>query len=87
MTRRWPQWWDWELELSPHLVKRMSDRSFTELDLRTMLERSREYRPDITDGRWVIVTVHHRRTWEVIVEPDAHAERLVVITAYPRWES
>ena len=27
MRRRgWPDWWDWELELSPHLLKRMTDR-------------------------------------------------------------
>jgi hypothetical protein len=33
----WPGWWDWELELSPHLLKRMTDRRFTEIDLRRML--------------------------------------------------
>lgn len=33
----WPQWWDWELEFSPHLLKRMVDRSFNEIDLRSML--------------------------------------------------
>ena len=86
MVRR-PQWWDWELELSPHLAKRMLDRSFSEIDLRTMLEHSKDHKPDIVDGRWVIVTVYHRRTWEVVVEPDVDAERLVVITAYPCWES
>jgi len=35
----WPEWWDWELELSPHLLKRMLDRGFTESDLRRMLEQ------------------------------------------------
>jgi len=87
IRRRWPEWWDWELELSSHLFKRMLDRSFSELDLRTMLEHSRGYRPDIVEGRWVIVTSHRRRTWEVVVEPDFNARRLVVITAYPYWES
>lgn len=84
---RWPEWWDWELELNPHSFKRMVDRSFSELDLRVMLEHSRGYRPDIVEGRWVIVTLRRRRTWEVIVEPDFDAKRLVVITAYPYWES
>lgn len=65
----------------------MVDRSFSELDLRVMLEHSRGYRPDIVEGRWVIVTLRRRRTWEVIVEPDFDAKRLVVITAYPYWES
>ncbi len=87
IRHRWPEWWDWELELSPHLFKRMLDRSFSELDLRAMLERSRGYRPDIVNGRWVIVTSHRGKTWEVIVEPDPNTERVVVITAYPYWES
>jgi hypothetical protein len=39
----WPGWWDWELELSPHLLKRMTDRRFTEIDLRRMLERASGY--------------------------------------------
>ncbi len=86
IRHRWPEWWDWELEFSPHLFKRMLDRSFSEVDLRAMLERSRGYRPDIVDGRWVIVTSHRGKTWEVIVEPDFNATRLVVITAYPYWE-
>jgi hypothetical protein len=65
----------------------MLDRGFTELDLRAMLEHSRGYRPDIVEGRWVIVTSHRRQTWEVIVEPDFRAKQIVVITAYPYWES
>src|SRR5438105_4588007 len=27
----WPSWWDWDLELSPHLLKRMIERDFDEL--------------------------------------------------------
>jgi hypothetical protein len=87
IRRRWPEWWDWELELSSHLFKRMLDRGFSELDLRTMLDHSRGYRPDIVEGRWLIVTSHRKRTWEVVVEPDFYARRLVVITAYPYWGS
>ena len=75
------------MELSPHLIKRMLDRGFSELDLRTMFEHSRDYKADIVAGRWVIITSHRRRTWEVIVEPDSDAKRLLVITAYPCWES
>jgi hypothetical protein len=54
--RGWPEWWDWELELSPHLFKRMDDRRFTEIDLRRMLERASGYREDVVEGRWVIET-------------------------------
>jgi hypothetical protein len=65
----------------------MTDRRFSETDLRAMLERARGFRQDIVEGRWVIDTLHRRRRWELIVEPDHDARRLVVITAYSRWES
>ena len=61
----------------------MEDRRFTELDLRRMLGRAKGYRADIVPGRWVIGTGHRRQRWEVVVEPDAAAQLLVVITAYP----
>ena len=87
MSRRdWPEWWEWELELSPHLLKRMTDRRFTEIDLRRMLERALDYREDVVDGRWVIDAQHRGRAWEVIVEPDWERQWLVVVTAYPVWE-
>jgi hypothetical protein len=82
----WPQWWDRELELTPHLIKRMDDRNFNELDLRTMLKKATSYREDIEDGRWAIETRHQKRPWEVIIEPDNANKLLVVITAYPVWE-
>lgn len=65
----------------------MADRNFSELDLRTMLEHAKDYRSDIIEGRWVIVTSHRRRKWEVVVEPDLEEKHLIVITAYPYWES
>lgn len=80
---QWPEWWAWELELSPHVEKRMVDRDFTEVDLRTMLENAESYRADIIEGRWLIATRHRRHAWHVIVEPDFIESLLVVITAYP----
>lgn len=85
--KSWPAWWEWEIEISPHALKRMGDRSFTEVDLRSMLERGQKFRSDIVEGRWVIETRHARRRWEVIVEPDAESELLVIVTAYAVWES
>jgi Domain of unknown function (DUF4258) len=82
----WPDWWDWELELSSHLLKRMTDRRFTEIDLRRMLERASGYREDVVEGRWIIETRHRGRPWEVIVEPDRGRQLLVVVTAYRVWE-
>jgi hypothetical protein len=74
------------LELSPHLLKRMDDRRFTEIDLRRMLERASSYREDVVDDRWVIGTKHRGKAWETIVEPDFERRLLVVVTAYPVWE-
>ena len=72
--------------MTPRLLKRMEDRNFTEVDLRSMLERTISYRLDVVEGRWVIVTRHRRHPWKVIVEPDLGAKLLVVVTAYPVWE-
>lgn len=80
---RWPEWRDWELELSPHLFKRMADRRSSEPDLRAMLDHPRGYRPDIIEGRWVVVVVYRKRTWEVVAEPDPESRHLVVVAAYP----
>lgn len=81
--REWPPWWTWDLELSAHLLKRMEERGFTEIDLRRMLEQATGHREDILDGRFVINTRHGGRSWDVIVEPDEIRQLLVVITAYP----
>ena len=81
--RRWPEWWNWELEIIPHLLKRMGDRRFTEVDVRRMLHVTYRLRRDIEPGRWVALTRHRGARWEVILEPDREAEILVVITAYP----
>jgi hypothetical protein len=81
-----PDWWDWELELTPHLEKRMEDRDFTELDLRSMLQRARSHHPDHVEGRYVIPATHRGRMWRVIVEPDESDSLLVVITCYPVGE-
>ena len=73
----------WELELSAHLLKRMEDRGFNEVDLRRMLEHAAGHRADILEGRFVIEARHAGRQWDVIVEPDEIRQLLVVITAYP----
>ncbi len=80
----WPLWWEWELEITPHLEKRMEQRDFTEIDLRTMMHRATGYRPDVEPGRWVIETRQGNRGWEGGVEPDNEERRLGVVTAYPK---
>jgi hypothetical protein len=79
----WPDWWDWELDLSAHVLKRMMDRRFNEVDLRGMMSEAFDVHADHEAGRWVVDATHESRPWEVIVEPDETDERLVVITAYP----
>lgn len=83
----WPEWWFWDLELSPHLLKRMADRDFTELDLRLMLEDASGYHKNHEAGRWVVETTLRRLPWEVIVEPDEVRHTLVIVTAYPVGEA
>jgi hypothetical protein len=77
-----PSWWDWELELTPHLEKRMEDRDFTELDLRRMFEVATDVRPDTVDARFVVETSHRGGPWHIIVEPDDELQCIVVVTAY-----
>ena len=69
--------------MSAHLLKRMEDRAFNEVELRRMLEHARGHRADILEGRFVIDARHAGQPWEVIVEPDEVRSLLVVITAYP----
>lgn len=79
----WPQWWHWDLVLSPHGVKRMSDRGFGEADLRLMLASAHSCRRDRVAGRWIIEAEHYGSSWHVIVEPEQGRKLLVFVTAYP----
>jgi hypothetical protein len=53
-----------------------------EVDVRAMLERATRYEPSVVEGRFMIHSVHRQRPWIVIVEPDAEARLLVVVTVY-----
>lgn len=78
----WPSWWDWELEFTPHLLKRMIDRQFNEADLRLMMDEATNYRKNHEEGRYAVESRHDNRPWEVIVEPLLDEQVLLVITAY-----
>ena len=82
MAGEWPEWWHWELEWTPHLLKRMVDRGFNEVDLRQMLDNATGFRPSATHGRFVLATRYDGTYWEIVVEPDETAQQLLVITAY-----
>jgi hypothetical protein len=78
-----PEWWEWELELSAHLLKRMVDRGFSEIDLRLMMENAIGIVEDeVAPGRWIVETRHAGEQWHVIVEPDFGDQVVVVVTAY-----
>jgi len=79
----WPPWWEWELEFTPHLLKRMIDRQFSEADLRRMLDDATGFRKNHEEGRFAVQTSHDARPWEVIVEPLENEQIVLVITAYP----
>jgi len=82
MLEKPPDWWDFELELSPHLEDRMIDRGFSEADLRLMIEVAQDLGVGKTPGRWIVRTSHLGEAWEVVVEPDGVDRVIVVITAY-----
>ena len=78
----WPEWWEWELDISDHVYENMPAREFTEIDLRRMMEHATSYKPDVEEGRWRIETSFRGLPWEVIVEPVSENRLLVVVTAY-----
>lgn len=75
--------WSWELEFTPHLLKRMVDRGFNEIDLRAMLEEASGYRSTGETGRWIVETGRASAAWEVVLEPIESERITLVITAYP----
>jgi hypothetical protein len=81
-----PIWWDWEIEITPHIEKRMVQRGFTEIDLRKMLDSTYEIQPDIVEGRWTAKTRNNNAKWEVVVEPDYDEKVQVIVTAYSTGE-
>ena len=78
----WPEWWQWELELTPHLERRMAERGIDELTLRAILQTAKGWHPVELPGRYAIVAMHKRSDWRIIVEPDPSERVLVVVTAY-----
>ena len=78
----WPEWWRYEVILSPHALDRMEERGLAETDLRAMLEDAADYRESAAPGRFIIATTFGVQNWEIVVEPDEREAVLVVVTAY-----
>ena len=47
-----------------------------------MLERATGFEASVVEGRFLIQTLRGQGPWVVIVEPDAEATLLVVVTVY-----
>ena len=77
-----PEWWNWDLSFTSHAELRMQQRGVTEVDVRAMLEKATGFEPNVVEGRFMIDVRHQRNPWIVIVEPDADAKLLVVVTVY-----
>ena len=54
----------------------------TEVEVRAMLERATGFEASVVEGRFTIHTRRGQSPWFVIVEPDADAKLLVVVTVY-----
>jgi Domain of unknown function (DUF4258) len=77
-----PEWWNWDLSFTGHAELRMEQRVVTEVEVRAMLERATGFEASVVEGRFMIHTQCGQSPWVVIVEPDAEARWLVVVTVY-----
>jgi Domain of unknown function (DUF4258) len=78
----WPAWWRYDIVISPHVIERMQERGFSEIDLRTMLDDAVGHRPSVMPGRFLIEALRGAERWEIVVEPDELERLLTVVTAY-----
>ena len=77
-----PEWWSWDLSFTGHAELRMQQRGVTEVEVRAMLERATGFEAGVVEGRFMVHTQRGQSPWVVIVEPDAEARLLVVVTVY-----
>jgi len=64
-----------------HRTRRVST-IVTEVEVGAMLERATGFEASVVEGRFIIQSRHGQSPWIVIVEPDAEASLLVVVTVY-----
>ncbi|MEO0588300.1 MAG: hypothetical protein AAF078_11755 [Planctomycetota bacterium] len=83
MTIIWPQWWQWDLSLSPRLSESLDDLGVSEPDVLTMLELADRFRPARVAGRYVVEAEHADTDWDVTIEPDTARGQVTIISAKP----
>jgi hypothetical protein len=76
-----PDWWNWDIELNSHVLKRMADRNFNETELRLMLEDATQW-IEQSHGKWIVSCRLNSAAWEAIVRPDKAECCIVVATFY-----
>jgi hypothetical protein len=76
------EWWNWDLSFTSHADLRMEQRAVTEVEVRGMLEKATGFEPNVVEGRFMINVRHLQSPWIVIVERDAEAKLLVIVTVY-----
>jgi len=69
------------------LQKRMTDRGFSEVDLRHLLEYPMLVEPTAGGLRWRVESRLRGSAWTVIVEPDEVEHVVVVVTAWNNTEA
>jgi hypothetical protein len=80
--RRLPEWWNWPFVLTPHVELRMEDRGLDEIGLRSILGRPAQLQRDRGGVRWRVTSAQNRASWTVVLEPDALARVVLVITVF-----
>lgn len=80
-----PDWWDWELAYTEHVVSRMEERGVSDVELRTMLRSPISVQPG-RHGRWQVETRHAAHRWTIVLEPDFEDRVVFVVTVYQRDE-
>ena len=83
LHRRWPHWWDFRLAFTPHSLERMSERSISEVEVRTALDDCDELVSQHGRSTWIARSILEGKSWTFIVKPDLETSRLLVVTMYP----
>ncbi|MGH9418969.1 MAG: DUF4258 domain-containing protein [Thermoanaerobaculia bacterium] len=77
-----PEWWSWDLSFTGHAELRIEQRAVTEVEVRAILERATGFEASVVEGRFMVHTRRGQSPRVVIVEPDAEANLLVIVTVY-----
>jgi len=64
----------------------MEQRGVTEVEVRALPERATASEASVVEGRFMVQTRRRQSPWVVIVEPDAEANPLVVVTAHEVYQ-